>query len=104
MDRRRSPRFHTRFDALISDGHAEGAGRLVEISYAGARLEDTSLRPPIGSRIRLFLFVRPVVPFQITGQVSRHTETGFAIAHDLFDAELRRLVDDVAALVDAPAA
>jgi len=49
--------------------------------------------------VTLYVFVAPVSPFEITGQVVRHTETGFAMSYDLFDADIRRLVDDVAALV-----
>lgn len=99
MDPRRSPRFRTRFDALIAAGEAPGAGELVEISYAGARLEDASTRPPVGARVTLYVFVAPVAPFELSGQVARHTETGFAVSYDLFDPDIRRLVDDVAALV-----
>jgi hypothetical protein len=99
MDPRRSPRFRTRFDALIASDTAQGAGELVEISYAGARLDDASTRPPVGARVTLYVFVAPVAPFELTGRVERHTETGFAMSYDLFDPEIRRLVDDVAALV-----
>jgi len=99
MDPRRSPRFRTRFDALIAAGRHQGAGELVEISYAGALLEGASTRPPVGARVTLYVFVAPVSPFEITGQVVRHTETGFAVSYDLFDDDIRRLVDDVAALV-----
>jgi hypothetical protein len=99
MEQRRSPRFPTRFDALIAAGRQHGAGELVEISYAGARLEHASTTPPIGARVTLYVFVAPVSPFEITGQVARHTETGFAVSYDLFDADIRCLVDDVAALV-----
>lgn len=99
MDPRRSPRFRTRFDALIAAGPEHGAGELTEISYAGARLDEASTKPPIGSRVTLYVFVAPVAPFEVTGQVVRHTETGFAVSYDLFDADIRRLVDDVAALV-----
>ena len=99
MDRRRSPRFQTRFDTLVSAGAREGAGTLTDISYSGARLEDSSIRPPVGTLVRLYVFVRPVSPFELEGTVSRHTETGFAIDYELFDAEIRRLVDDVTALV-----
>lgn len=102
MDRRRSPRFRTRFDSLISATNAEGAGLLDEISYAGARLEGTSIQPPIGSKVTLYIFVQPVAPFELQGQVARHTETGFAVLYELFDPEIRRLVDDVAAIVAAP--
>lgn len=103
MERRRSPRFRTRFDALISAGAQEGAGTLAEISYAGARLDDASVKPSVGSRIRLYVFVQPVAPFELEGYVSRHTETGFAVTYELFDREIRRLVDDVTALVGVPA-
>lgn len=99
MERRRSPRFRTRFDALIDSDTAHGAGALVEISYAGARLDDTSVQPPIGARVVLYVFVAPVAPFELVGHVARHTETGFAVTYDLFDPDIRRLVDDVAALV-----
>jgi hypothetical protein len=99
MDPRRSPRFRTRFDALIAADAQQGAGELVEISYAGALLEDASTRPPVGARVTLYVFVAPVAPFELTGQVARHTESGFAVSYDLFDPDIRRLVDDVAALV-----
>lgn len=101
IDRRRSPRFRARFDTLVSADSREGAGTLAEISYAGARLDECSLLPPIGSRIRIYVFVQPVRPFDLEGVVTRHTESGFAITYELFDAEIRRLVDDVTAIVAA---
>lgn len=104
MDKRRSPRFRTRFDSLISATSEEGAGVLGEISYSGARLDETSMRPPLGSKVTLYIFVQPVAPFELTGQVTRHTDSGFALTYELFDSEIRRLVDDVAAIVAAPRA
>jgi len=104
MDPRRSPRFRTRFDALISADSTEGAGVLAEISYSGARLEESSVHPPVGSRVTLYIFVQPVAPFTLTGQVVRSTEGGFAITYELFDSEIRRLVDDVSAMVVSPPA
>jgi hypothetical protein len=98
-DRRRSPRHRSRFDALVAAGEREGAGTLAEISYAGARLDDSSIQPPVGTRVRLYVFVQPVAPFEIAGVVSRHTESGFALAFEPYDAGIRRLVDDVSALV-----
>lgn len=102
MDKRRSPRFRTQFDSLISATSEEGAGTLAEISYAGARLEDTSMRPPLGTKVTLYIFVQPVLPFEVQGQVTRHTDSGFAMTYELFDPEIRSLVDDVAAIVAAP--
>ena len=67
MERRKSPRFKARFDALYSSGAQEGAGVLAEISYAGVRLEESSIRPEIGTRVVLYIFVRPVQPFELVG-------------------------------------
>ena len=102
MDRRRSPRFKARFDALYAAGKEEGAGRLAELSYCGARLADVSILPAVGTKVTLYVFVQPVAPFEVTGWVSRHSDNGFALDYDLFDDEIRRLVDDVGALISEP--
>lgn len=99
MDQRRDLRFKTRFDALYSTGPAEGAGVLADLSYAGARLEDSSLLPEVGTNVRLYVFIRPVAPFELEGRVLRHTERGFAIRYDVDDEKIRQLVDDVSGLV-----
>ena len=100
MDQRRSPRFHTKFDALVSATSQEGAGVLAEIAYSGARLTGASVQPPIGSKVKLYIFVQPVSPFELEGHVVRHIdENGFAMTYELFDEEVRKLVDDVSALV-----
>ena len=100
MERRRSPRFRTRFDALYGAGRQEGAGVLADISYAGARIDDCSHPPAVGTKVAIYVFVQPVAPFRLEGWVARHTETGFAVTYELFDDEIRRLVDDVSALVN----
>jgi hypothetical protein len=103
MEKRKEPRVRTQFDALFSTGPAEGAGVLVDLSYSGARIEAASLRPEIGTLVRLYVFVQPVAPFQIEGQVTRTTASGFAMIYSVDDPEMRRLVDDVSAIVAAPA-
>ncbi len=103
MEKRKQPRFRTHFDALYSTGPAEGAGVLVDLSYSGARLENVSQLhlPAVGTDVRLYVFVQPVAPFEILGRVVRVTESGFAIAYEIDDPEVRRLVDDVSAIVFA---
>jgi hypothetical protein len=103
MDRRKDLRFKARFDALYSSGSQEGAGVLTEISYTSARLDETSLRPEIGTRVVLYIFLRPVQPFELIGRVVRHSERGFAMTVDPLNPEVQRLVDDVAALVTVAA-
>jgi hypothetical protein len=101
MDRRRTPRFKARFDALFGAGAREGTGTLTEISYSGALIDQASELPEVGAQVRLYVFVKPVAPFEIVGHVARHTETGFALQYELFDVDVQRLVDDVSALVAA---
>jgi hypothetical protein len=101
MDQRKDPRFRTRFDALYSLDRAEGAGTLVDLSYTGARLEGVSIWPPLDTKVRLYVFIQPVSPFELTGHVVRLTESGFAIEYEVEDPEVRRLVDDVSAIVSA---
>ena len=101
MEKRKEPRFRTRFDALFSTGPAEGAGLLVELSYSAARLESSSLEPEVGDIVRIYVFVQPVAPFQIEGYVARVTDDGFVVIYTIDDPETRRLVDDVSAIVTA---
>jgi hypothetical protein len=100
QEKRKDTRFRTRFDVLYSGGPAEGAGVLVDISYSGARLEGASWCPDVGSAVRLYVFVQPVAPFELLGHVVRRTEGGFAIRYDVDDPEVRRLVEDVSAIVN----
>ena len=86
---------------MFGAGPREGTGVLTDISYSGARIDGVAEPPPVGTPIRLYVFVQPVAPFELVGQVARHTEDGFAIQYELFDADIQRLVDDVSALVAA---
>lgn len=102
MNRRGHPRFRTRFDVLCSTGESEGAGTLVNISRSGARLDRSSMMPEVGTKVRLYIFIQPVSPFELSGEVVRADDSTFAIRYSDLDAEIGRLVDDVAALVMGP--
>ena len=52
--------------------------------------------------MRLYVFVQPVCPFELSGEVVRSEGTGFAIRYTELDPAIGRLVDDVAALVSMP--
>lgn len=99
MERRKHPRFRTKFDALCSDGQREGAGLLVDLSRSGARLVAVNELPEVGSRVQLYIFIHPVSPFELSGEVVRHDGKSFSIRYADLDPEIGRLVDDVAALV-----
>ncbi len=101
-ERRQNPRVRTRFESLISLGRTEGVGVLADISYSGAQIEEVTTLPEVGDHVRLYVFVQPVSPFQIEGEVVRLSESGFAIACKDLDPQMCRLVDDAAAIVKVP--
>ena len=99
VDRRNHPRFRTKFDVLCSAGETEGAGILVNISRSGAQIGSATHAPEIGTKVRLYVFIQPVCPFELAGEVIRADDASFAIRYSNLDPEVGRLVDDVAALV-----
>jgi hypothetical protein len=101
-NRRRGGRVQTRFESLYSAGRSEGTGTLSDISYCGAMIVGTSLKPEIGKVLRVYVFVQPVAPFELVGVVVRHTDEGFAIEYPDLSPEVRRFVDDAAAIVSVP--
>ncbi|MBY0399997.1 PilZ domain-containing protein [Myxococcota bacterium] len=102
MNRRRNPRFRTRFDALCSSGEREGAGILSDLSRSGARLSGASFCPETGTKVRLYVFIQPVSPFELVGEVVRADGQSFAIRFTELDPAVGRLVEDVAAVVAMP--
>jgi hypothetical protein len=100
-DKRRTGRVRARFDALYSAGRQEGAGVLADISYGGARIENSSIRPEIGTAVRVYVFIQPVSPFELVGTVVRHSDSGFAIEYKDLEPDVRQLVHEAAAIMSA---
>jgi hypothetical protein len=105
----RDDRISIRLEAHCSVGHFEVVGVLTNISYSGALIEDTSMKPAIGTPIVLYVYLKPpsafeaATPFELTGRIVRHSSTGFAIAHeDNLDPDVRRMVDDATTIVAVP--
>ena len=108
-DRQRDHRVPIRLEAFYSYGRVEGLGRLANISYSGALIEDITMQPEIGAQVILYVFLKPPsafeapTPFELAGHVVRHTSDGFAIDYnDNLDPDVRRMVDDAAAVVAVP--
>jgi len=99
-ERRRGSRIRTRFETVYPGGRQDGSGILSEISYSGALLTGTSLQPRLGSNVRVHVLLSE--PFEVVGKVVRYLEGGFAIEYSDLDPELRRLIDDAAAIVGEP--
>jgi hypothetical protein len=67
------------------------------------------MRPEIGTNITIYVYLEPpsafeaVTPFKLAGHVVRHSPTGFAIEYeDNLDPDVRRMVDDAAAVMAVP--
>ncbi len=109
MEWRRDNRISIRLEAHYSFGRVVEVGVLVNISYSGALIEDTTMRPEIGTPVTLHVNLTPpsafeaTTPFELVGHVVRHSDTGFAIEYeDRLDPNMRRMVDDSAALLAGP--
>ena len=108
-DKRRNDRIAIRLRAYGSFGRCELVGVLTNISYSGALIENTSMQPEIGTSVVLSVYLKPpsafkaATPFELTGHIVRHSSTGFAIEYeDIVDPDVRRIVDDAAAIVAVP--
>jgi hypothetical protein len=100
---RSSPRIRTWFETHFSSQRQEGEGVLADVSYTGARVEDTGIQPSIGALAILYVCLPDdPKPFQLEGKVTRHTDAGFAIEYDKPDENTRRGVDRIAELVGLP--
>jgi hypothetical protein len=103
IEKRRDSRFSVALNAHYSTGPEEGIGILSNISYSGALIEDSSVRPTVGSRVRVYVFVEPAdpiapaSPYELIGRVIRLSSSGFAIEYEDPDPEVRELVDKAAA-------
>ena len=103
---RRSDRILIHLEVFCSFERVEGTASLANISYTGALVEGATVTPVIGARIKLYVHLKPPGdfkakdPFQMTGVVARHTSGGFAVEfEDKLDPDVRRMVDDAAAIV-----
>ncbi len=105
-EKRRHVRFTTALNAHYSSSPEEGIGVLANISYCGALVDDSSIKPSVGSRVRVYVFVEPgkqtapASPYELVGRVVRHSSSGFAIEYEDDDPEMRRLVDEAAVSQD----
>ncbi len=108
-NRRPDKRILIRLEAFYSARRDEAVGMVANISYSGALIEDATVQPEIGTFVVLYVDLEPpstfeaATPFELTGHVVRHSSAGFAIEYkDNLDRDVRRMVDDAAAIVAVP--
>ena len=105
-NKRRDDRFPIPLQVYCSFERMEGIATLANISYSGALLEDTILRPRIGTHIDLCAYFKALsaskvaTHFELAGVVTRHSSTGFAVKfEDNHNPAVRRMVDNAAVLI-----
>lgn len=99
--KRRGQRIKTRLKALFCTEDQSGDAMLAEISYSGARLEGTSLQPPRGRSVCLYVWLEnQEEPFELIGRVAGHRHDGFAIEYEKPGQDVCQMVDLAAAAVD----
>jgi hypothetical protein len=97
---RHSPRIRSWFETHFSSQRQEGEGVLADVSYTGARVEDTGIKPSVGALAILYVCLpEDTKPIQLEGKVARHTQAGFAIEFEKPDEDTRRAVDRIAEMV-----
>jgi len=107
---KRADRLPAPLKVHYSFDRVEETATLANISYSGALLHDTALRPAIGTPITLYIFLKQPrafkaeLPSELACVVVRHTSYGFAVKFDSnLEPDVRQLVDDTAAVVAAVA-
>ena len=78
-ERRYEVRIETRFEVVWSAGRLEGVGVLRNLSRLGAWIDEVSVQPPMGARIRIVILEDPRDPLVVEGEVVRRTTSGFSI-------------------------
>jgi hypothetical protein len=108
-NRRPDKRIPTHLGAFYYARRADAVGVVANISYSGALIEGTTVQPEIGTFVVLYVYLEPpsafeaATPFELTGHVVRYSSAGFAIKYkDNLNRDVRRMVDDAAAIVARP--
>ncbi len=108
-NRRPDKRIPTELELFYYARRIDAVGVLANISYSGALIEDSRVRPKIGTFVVIHVHLYPPsafaaeTPFEVVGHVVRHSPAGFAIEYkDNLDPDVRRMVDDAAAVAAAP--
>ena len=108
-NRRPDKRIPTHLEAFYYARRVDAVGMVSNISYSGALIEDITVQPEIGTFVVLYVHLEPPsafaaeTPFEVVGHVVRYSSAGFAIEYeDHLDPDVRRMVDDAAALVAIP--
>ncbi len=93
LESRKRPRVRVRFRAEFSGRRVQGQGLVENISSTGALIEKSSHLLTTGSEVMLrFSFFPGASPVEISAQVVRETENGFAVRFEKMDPRTRNVL------------
>jgi CBS domain-containing protein len=90
MDRRGAPRVRVSVPVGVEVGGLCAEGQICDISVSGARIETSSVAPPVGTDVQVtFVLGADAPPFEVPAQVVRQTRKGgFAVQFSQFEPKL----------------
>jgi hypothetical protein len=95
-----APRFALTLPVAVEFGSLCDAGVLSDISLSGARLEQTGLRPSVGSEVTLVFALGDDKPFEIAARVVRPTDAGgYAVQFEALDPRFKAALAQAALLL-----
>ena len=102
----RADHFPIPLKVYCSFGAVAGIASFIDISYSGALLGNTGLRPEVGTRIQFYLHLKPPCaseaskPSELAGVVIRHSSDGFAVEfEESRDPVVREMLGAAAAIM-----
>ena len=91
----RKDRVQTALQAFYAVGREEGMGEMVDVSISGARFEEVTTLPRVGTTLLIKVLRSKGEPVELEGDVVRHTPTGFAIHFKQFTTALGDLMTEL---------
>ena len=103
QERRIAPRYRNRYKVVFRTDDEQGSGTLHDISMSGARVEDASMQPKPGTRIRLEFAPRAdCLPVEVRAHVVRECGSGFAVEFSALDPRMKRLLRSLVERAEGP--
>ncbi len=97
MERRFEGRIETRFEVVWVAGRLDGQGSLRTLSRSGAWIDDVSVQPPPGARVRIVILDAEEEGEDlelVDAEVVRRTSSGFAVEfHPASSHKIGRFLD-----------
>ncbi len=103
QERRIEPRYQGRYKVVFRTHEEQGSGTLHDISMSGARVDEASMQPKPGARLRLEFAPRAdCLPVEVLAHVVRECGSGFAVEFSALDPRMKRLLRSIVERAEAP--